>query len=322
MIVTVQLWSGREVRALREAKRMSIRTFAATLGISERMVSKWEAGAQEIHPRPVNQHALDSLLAASGSDVHARFSAVMGTAQPAASGSKVPPAGQALPPMGGQQHHVRHPVDGKLMALVEGGQFLCGEKDEPVSLTAFYMDVFPTTNDDYARFVRATGHPAPQHWIGGKAPGQELNDHPVVFVSWHDASAYAAWAAKSLPTGHQWEKAARGTQGDMYPWGSQATPAKCNVREGGIRSTTPVSRYHSGVSPYGIYDLCGNIWEWCSSGVEPDRYELKGSAFTSPFFRCTPSTFNDASSLMIDDDTGFRCVTPAETMRALLNLNS
>jgi len=76
------------------------------------------------------------------------------------------------------------------------------------------------------------------------------------------------------------------------------------------------------VSPYGIYDLCGNAWEWCSSSAEAGRYELKGSAFTSPFFRCTPSTFNDASSQMIDDDTGFRCVTPAETMRALLKLSS
>jgi len=171
------------------------------------------------------------------------------------------------------------------MALVEGGTFLSGDENEPVTLPAFYMDVFPTTNDDYARFMRATGHPAPQHWVDGKPPGADLFEHPVVFVSWHDASAYASWAAKTLPTSRQWEKAARGTQGDVYPWGSQATPAKCNVREGGVRATTPVSRYHSGVSPYGIYDLCGNIWEWCSDGREADRYELKGSAFTSPFFR-------------------------------------
>jgi DNA-binding transcriptional regulator YiaG len=69
----VKVWSGREVRALRAAKRMSIRAFAAHLGVSERMISKWEKGDIEIHPRPVNQHALDSSLAASGAEVHARF---------------------------------------------------------------------------------------------------------------------------------------------------------------------------------------------------------------------------------------------------------
>ena len=63
--------------------------------------------------------------------------------------------------------------------------------------------------------------------------------------------------------------------------------------------------------------LCGNAWEWCSTESEPGRRELKGSAFTSPFFRVTPSTFNDAPATMLDDDTGFRCVVPAETMRAL-----
>jgi formylglycine-generating enzyme required for sulfatase activity len=169
---------------------MSIRTFAAALGISERMVSKWEAGGESIHPRPVNQHALDSFLAASSADVHSRFSTLMGTAQ-LTRGPKVEFPGPAGPPLAERQHHVRHPVDGKLMALVEDGEFLWGENNEPISLQAFYMDIFPTTNDDYARFVRATGHTAPQHWIGERSPGQELSDHPVVFVSWHDATAYA-----------------------------------------------------------------------------------------------------------------------------------
>lgn len=323
-MATVQLWSGREVRALREAKRMSIRAFAAHLGVSERMVSKWEAGGEEIHPRPVNQSALDSTLAASGADVQARFALTIGaspsppSAQSPASGTEQPPDATPLPV--GESHQVRHPVDGKLMALVDAGVFFAGPDNEPVWLPAFYIDVFPTTNADYARFIAATGHPAPQHWDNHSGPPDTLFDHPVTFVTWHDAAAYAEWAAKSLPSGQQWEKAARGTRGDTHPWGGQLTPAKCNVREDGIGSTTPVDRYHSGVSPYGVYDMCGNTWEWCSTESEPGRHELKGSAFTSPFFRCTPSTFNDASAEMFDDDTGFRCVTPAETMRALLNM--
>ena len=109
-------------------------------------------------------------------------------------------------------------------------------------------------------------------------------------------------------------------RGDVYPWGNQLTPAKCNVRDSGPGTTTPVDRYHSGVSPFGVYDMCGNTWEWLATCSQSSRYELKGSAFTSPFIRATPSTFNDASATMLDDDTGFRCVTPVETMRALLRM--
>ncbi|GAA3730732.1 formylglycine-generating enzyme required for sulfatase activity [Spinactinospora alkalitolerans] len=320
---TIQLWSGREVRALREAKRMSIRAFAAHLGVSERMVSKWEKNGEDIHPRPVNQQALDSSLAASSADVQARFENLVGPATATAREEHPEQAAkqEPAPPSLNEPHQVRHPVDGKLMTLVEAGVYLSGEGNESVYLPAFYIDVFPTTNADYSRFLAATGHPAPQHWENATPPA-DLYDHPVVFVTWKDAAAYASWAAKSLPASRQWEKAARGTRGDVYPWGSQRTPAKCNVRESQLRSTTPVSRYHSGVSPYGVYDMCGNIWEWCSTESEPGRYELKGSAFTSPFFRATPSNFNDASTEMLDDDTGFRCVTPSETMQALLKLNT
>ena len=208
------------------------------------------------------------------------------------------------------------------MTLVEAGGFLYGETNEPRVIPAFYVDVFPTTNADYARFVTATRHRAPQHWSRAGEPPGHLLEHPVVFVTWHDAQAYASWAAKSLPSNEQWEKAARGERGDTYPWGSQLTAAKCNVRESGIASTTPVDRYHSGASPYGVYDMCGNVWEWLSTESAQGRHELKGSAFTSPFARATPSMFNDASADMLDDDTGFRCVIPAETMRALLTMNS
>lgn len=318
---TVRIWSGREIRALRESKRMSIRDFAAHLGVSERMVSKWEAGGEKIHPRPVNQSALDSSLAASPADHQARFGDLLST--PAIGG----PAEESLTgelPVGVsvQGHQVRHPVDGKLMTLVEAGVFLGGPDNESVYLPDFYIDVFPTTNADYARFVAATGHKPPQHWGSRAEPPDDICDHPVVFVTWYDASAYSEWTAKSLPSSTQWEKAARGVRGDTYPWGSQPTPAKCNVREGGIGTTTPVNRYHSGVSPYGVYDMCGNVWEWLGSSSTPGRYELKGSAFTSPFARCAPSIFNDASAEMLDDDTGFRCATPAETMRALMTMNT
>lgn len=309
-MTTVQRWSGAEARALREAKRMSIRGFAAHLGVSDRMISKWEAGADCIRPRPVNQAALDTSLAQSSADVHARFALLV--TRSTTPTSVIETDGH---PETTTSNQVRHPVDGKLMALVGAGIFLCGPDGKPVWLPAFSIDVYPTTNDDYARFVAATDHQPPMHWIDGCCP-DNLLDHPVVFVTWHDAHAYAEWAGKALPSSRQWEKAARGTRGNTYPWGNQATPAKCNVRENGVGATTPVDRYRSGVSPCGVYDLCGNVWKWCTTETDPRRHELKGSAFTSPFNRAAPSAFNDASADMYDD-TGFRCVTPAEALAAL-----
>ncbi|GAA1624030.1 SUMF1/EgtB/PvdO family nonheme iron enzyme [Catellatospora bangladeshensis] len=307
-MATVRQWSGSEVRALREARRMSVREFAEHLGVSDRMVSKWEAGGKSIKPRPMNQAALDTSLDHAGEDARARFALLVDASVLAA----IPE--QASAP---EIAHVRHPADGKLMALVDAGVYLSGPSDEPVWLPGFYIDVYPMTNADYSRFVEATGHQQPAHWPGGICPS-ELSNHPVVFVTWNDASDYARWADKSLPTSQQWEKTARGTRGSVYPWGNQRTPAKCNVREGGIGTTTPVGRYQSGTSVYGVYDLCGNVWEWCRTETTPGRYELKGSAFTSGFERATPSNFNDADASMFDDDTGFRCVVAADAMQALL----
>ncbi|MHA6805010.1 formylglycine-generating enzyme family protein [Salinifilum ghardaiensis] len=185
-------------------------------------------------------------------------------------------------------------------------------------MSAYYIDVHPVSNVEYARFVAATGHSSPQHWTGGTYSA-ELAEHPVVFVTWKDAAAYAQWAGKELPSAQQWEKAARGTRGTVYPWGDQPTPAKCNVRESGIGASTPVDRYQSGASPYGVYDLCGNVWEWFSTSSRPGRRELRGGAWTSPFERATPSSFNDAAETMCDDDTGFRCTVTAEEMERLLS---
>ncbi|WP_461145140.1 formylglycine-generating enzyme family protein [Salinifilum aidingensis] len=213
---------------------------------------------------------------------------------------------------------VRHPADGSLMVKVDASVFLSGPSNEPVWVPAYYVDVHPVSNVEYARFVAATGHSSPQHWTGG-THSAELAEHPVVFVTWKDAAAYAQWAGKELPSAQQWEKAARDTRGTVYPWGDQPTPAKCTVRESGIGASTPVDRCQSGASPYGVYDLCGNVWEWFSTASRPGRRELRGGAWTSPFERATPSSFNDAAETMCDDDTGFRCVVTAEEMERLLS---
>ncbi|MGW4808064.1 SUMF1/EgtB/PvdO family nonheme iron enzyme [Kitasatospora sp. NPDC004272] len=301
----VTQWTGREIKALREASRLSLVDFAEKLGVSDRIISKWEKGGTESIPRMVNQAALDTLLAQAGPDVHGRF---VGLLSPQGGIPHQLVELEDLPSSSGQ--YVKYRRDGKLMASVPGGIFLAGEDNEPVWVDEFYIDVFPTTNADYARFCAAASHPTPRHWENGRCP-RSLYDHPVVWVTWHDALSYAQWAGKTLPTSHQWEKAARGTTGGVYPWGDQKTAAKCNVRETSLGTTTSVSRFHSGVSPYGVYDMCGNTWEWCSTATTPGRRELKGSAFTSPLFRSAPSSYNDADEGMCDDDTGFRCVALA-----------
>lgn len=306
-MTTIQQWSGVEVRALRDAMRMSIRDFAAHMGVSDRMISKWEAGGKETNPRAVNQSALDICLKRCDPDTQARFAHLVGDSL--LSGSQ---ANEDTVPIGDVQ--VQHPVDGRPMVKVDGSVFLCGPSNEPVWLPAYYIDVHSVSNAEYARFVMATGREAPDHWKDS-APPDGYAEHPVVMVTWEDAAAYSSWAGKELPTGQQWEKAARGTRGTVYPWGDQPTPAKCNVRENGVGGTTPGDRYQSGVSPYGVYDLCGNVWEWCATESSPGRRELKGGAWTSPFNRATPSSFNDAAKSMCDDDTGFRCAIAAETLQ-------
>lgn len=303
-MVAVNRWTGIEVRALMQAARLTYDGMAHQMGISNRMIGKWVAGGADITPRPVNQQALDTLLAQAQPDTRRRFiQTTMGM------NSIVYDDADTDLIAATAEHPVRrHRLDGRPMTLIEQGVFLAGPTAQPVWLSAFWIDIHPVTNADYERFTTATGRTPPAHWTDGRFP-EQLSDHPVVFVTWHDANDYATWAGKQLPTAHQWEKSARGARGAIYPWGDQATPFKCNVRESQIRHTTPVTRYHSGVSPYGVYDLCGNTWEWCSTSNTTDRYELKGSAFTSPFSRALPSAFNDANIAMLDDDTGFRCVT-------------
>ncbi len=293
---------------------MSVREFAAHLGVSDRMVSKWEAGGQSIRPRPVNQAALDTSLSRAPSDVRARFSVAA-----SAGGTRL--IGQSLPPVSVRvaTNLIRHPEDGKLMSLVEAGITRLGAQAVATWLAGFYLDVHPTTNADYARFVGATDHPPPEQW-GGNRPEPECADHPVVGVSWRDARAYASWAAKLLPTAAQWEKAARGPQGMVYPWGDQASPARCNVRESRVKATTPVDWYDNGVSPYGIYDLCGNVWEWCASVGPRGLWQVRGGAFSAPLHRAVPSASAELAPDTRRDDLGFRCAMSLDAVLELLSI--
>jgi formylglycine-generating enzyme required for sulfatase activity len=140
-----------------------------------------------------------------------------------------------------------------------------------VDVPPYRMARCPITNDQYSLFVVATGHAPPPHWPEGSVP-QGKSNHPVVNVSWYDALAFCAWAGVRLPTEPQWELAARGADGRLWPWGNEKpTALRCNfaLRVGG---TTPADMFGDGASPYGVLDLAGNVWEWSSSLYLPYPY--------------------------------------------------
>jgi formylglycine-generating enzyme required for sulfatase activity/energy-coupling factor transporter ATP-binding protein EcfA2 len=147
-----------------------------------------------------------------------------------------------------------------------------------VSLPEYHIAITPVTNAQYALFVRDANHRAPDFWSGDNPPrGQE--NHPAVNVSWHDALAYCRWLGEktgqpvTLPSEAEWEKAARGTDRRIYPWGNEWKELHCNSLELELEETTPVGVFAQGASPYGVLDLSGNVWEWTRSLFKDYPYD-------------------------------------------------
>jgi serine/threonine-protein kinase len=133
-----------------------------------------------------------------------------------------------------------------------------------VELPAFRIARTPVTNRQYQAYVQATGAPPPGHWREGAIPAGKEN-HPVVQVSWREAVAFCAWAGVALPSEAQWEKAARGTDGRIYPWGAEPPDARRANFDRTVGEPTPVDAYPSGASPFGVLDMAGNVLEWTRS---------------------------------------------------------
>ncbi len=240
--------------------------------------------------------------------------------------------------------------DGAPMVLIPAGTFPMGvpkaardggldeRPNHEVFVDTFYMDKYELTNGRYLQFVTETGHRIPQHpsdpkkglWKGHMMP-ESVTDIPVINVDWHDADAYCRWAGKRLPTEAEWEKAAKGPNDWRFPWGDvEPTREHLNFNQSwrGEATLTQVGIYEKGKSPYGVYDVAGNVWEWVADwydagyyAISPARNPKGPETGTHKTLRSsgwqgeTPQVriFTRIKSLPTDrnNSTGFRCAQDA-----------
>jgi formylglycine-generating enzyme required for sulfatase activity len=175
------------------------------------------------------------------------------------------------------------PADGMTQVFVPAGEFLMGTDEKPVAksrpahtvhVDAFWIDRTEVSNAMYAKCVQAGACRVPIYGDLNLAYGDPRHaDYPVVFVKWTDAEAYCQWAGRRLPTEAEWEKAARGTDGRLYPWGDAAPDAGLANFDHNIDRPVPVDRYPLGASPYGALNMAGNVREWVADWFSESYYE-------------------------------------------------
>ncbi|TKS60331.1 MAG: hypothetical protein EWM72_01473 [Nitrospira sp.] len=236
--------------------------------------------------------------------------------------------------------------DGAMMVLIPEGPFPMGVpqgdrdggRDEyprhDVFMDTFYIDKFEVTNGWYLEFVKATGHRVPQNpknptrnlWQGD-AITESLTDRPVINVDWADADAYCVWAGKRLPTEAEWEKAAKGTADRRFPWGNvEPTDKHLNFNQQwvGEKTLMPVGSYEAGKSPFGVYDMAGNVWEWVNDWYDTRYYEkspvknpkgpdmgtkkvIRGAGWQNETPTVRIFTRVESDPTIRNESTGFRC---------------
>ena len=195
------------------------------------------------------------------------------------------------------------------MVTIPAGEFLMGDESlstgsETVALAEFKIDRYEVVNSLYKEFVEATEHPAP--W---ESYPLALEQHPVTNVSWEDASAFCEWAGKRLPTEAEWEKAARGSDGRIFPWGDAWEDERANTQESGLDGLQPVGNYDDGVSPYEVYDMAGNAAEWVNDWFDPTEEAKVVRGGSANAIQRWAQTFsrNQLPPTFKQDTLGFRC---------------
>jgi formylglycine-generating enzyme required for sulfatase activity len=213
------------------------------------------------------------------------------------------------------------------MILIPEGEFTMGrnpDSNDPahpnempgstVKAGPYYIDRIEVTVEAYSKFCKATGHkmPAPPPF---DAKYLEKKDHPIMNVSWSDATAFAKWAGKRLPNEQEWEKAARGTDGRRYPWGAAYSQGTANLKESGAQAPAAAGWYAFDFSPYGVLDMAGNVPEWVDSDAGDGKKIVRGGGFQSTGDQATttsrtpvPGELDPSAYTAI----GFRCAASPE----------
>lgn len=251
------------------------------------------------------------------------------------------PAGMALIPGGRFVMNVRHNVFHWMEGACYGDISQLGSKNHPTQyfwLPPFFLDITEVTNADYKQFLQAT-HYQPKdltrfldHWLKPEKHldepfewnyAQDEGDLPVIWVDLEDARAYARWAGKRLPREEEWQYAAEGGKGYLWPWGNEYNPELCNGSSGHL---TPVKQYPLGMNSFGCYDMAGNVWEWTESERDDGhtRYAiLRGGSHLrvkgSIWYTSSGAQPNDAHEKILllypgldrCSTVGFRCVKDA-----------
>jgi hypothetical protein len=192
---------------------------------------------------------------------------------------------------------------------------------EAPDMPPFEIGKYPVTVAEYRQFLDDGGYGDERWWkVGGFSQWQQPDgwddqfqhpNRPVTGVSWYEAAAYAAWAGVRLPTGAEWEFAARGPEGREYPWGNQPPDATlANYLEHGPSHPTPVGLYPAGATPEGILDLAGNVWEWLDEWYDKEkaRRVLRGGAFFNKAWALRAVYRYRFLPVNRFDNFGFRCV--------------
>lgn len=226
--------------------------------------------------------------------------------------------------------------------LIAPGGFASGDPPTIVRSAAYAIDRFPVTVVAFSQFIDAGGYTKPGYWSqegwawrassaiekprfwGEPEWGAYLvPNHPVVGVSFYEAEAYATFVKARLPTEHEWEKAARGTDARKYPWGNEWQDDACGMRGVGPRSTVPIGVFPKGASPYGVKDMVGCVWQWCidpfrgwgnrgdeahaSAPGTPTRRTTCGGAWNTLKWSVTCSSRNGFPCGARFSNLGFRC---------------